>query len=66
MKDARYYDTKGHPHTVDFRYRYMRYEIYVDGKYYGSADDREDVYDAVKDLVAYKGWTSSKPQKNPA
>lgn len=63
MKDARYYDENGVPHTVEIRYRYLRYEIYVDRERYASADDREDADDAIKDLVAYKGWTSTKPKK---
>lgn len=64
MKDARYYDADGYQHVVEIRYRYFGYEIYVDGARYASADDREDVDDAIKELVTYKCWTSTKPRKS--
>lgn len=61
-----YYDEKGEVHTVETKYNGVQHTIKLDGKYYGSADDRIELDDAIKELVEYMGFTVKRPAKKRA
>lgn len=60
MKTVRYYDRDGQVHTVRTEYNFGQYNIYLDGAFYASADDRLELDDAIRSLVAYKGFTAKR------
>lgn len=58
MALTKYKDADGIIHTVSTeRLSFGGYAIYLDGKYYAQADDRIELDDAVRELVAYKKFT---------
>ncbi len=63
MKPVRYYDGSGQVHTVRSEYNFGQYNIYLDGVFYASADDRLELDDAIRSLVAYKGFTVKRPKQ---
>ncbi len=63
MRSVRYYDKDGKLHIVQIDFSFNRYIIKLDGKYYTAVDDRIDVDDAIKELVAYRGFTVKRKKK---
>ncbi|MCM1296899.1 MAG: hypothetical protein NC311_15275 [Muribaculaceae bacterium] len=57
MTLTKYLDPDGQAHTVRTEYSFGSYIIYLDGKLYAQADDRNELDDAVRELVKYKKYT---------
>lgn len=60
---TKYYDPDNVVHTVKTEYSFGSYVIYLDGKLYAQADDREELYDAIDSLVKYKKYTVVRTKK---
>ncbi len=63
MKSATYFDPEGNKHTIDVRFLYSKFEIRLDGEHYTNVDDRQDLEEAVRELVAYRRFTHDSPKK---
>ena len=62
MESTTYYSPAGVPHKVSTNYTHSGYEIRLDGKLYGMADDRAELNDAVRELVKRKRFSET-PKK---
>ena len=63
MKSATYFDPEGNKHTIDVRFLYSKFEILLDGEHYTNVDDRQDLEEAIRELVAYRRFTHDSPKK---
>lgn len=57
MSLTKYVDPNGQVHTVSTEYSFGSYVVYLDGKLYAQADDRNELDDAVRSLVDYKKFS---------
>lgn len=59
----KYYEPSGRQHTVSTEWSLGSFVIYVDGKFYATADDRLDKRETINELVKQRMWLETRPRQ---